>query len=129
MICELIESVNHFCMLFASPKYMYDLPAEASDTPRDTRSAKVNSVLTPREELNNPVQDRADTLAQGNLMLEEEENEIQARSPAPKRNVAGETAVFSCRDVKQGLETLFANSDRISRNAAYVAVRGFHARE
>ena len=69
MICKRIESVNHLCKLFVSIKYMDNLPEETLDTAREDSSAKLTIVLTPRDELSNPAQLRAETLADGNLML------------------------------------------------------------
>ena len=54
MICKLSESANHLCI-----------------KARETSSSKVKIVLTPCNELGNPVQERADTLAEGSLMLKE----------------------------------------------------------
>ena len=42
------------------------------DTASESSSANVNIVSTPHDELSNPTQLRADTLAEGNLALKEE---------------------------------------------------------
>ena len=46
-------------------------------------------------------------------MLKEREKVIQARTPAPKRTVAGGKPVLSHRDVKQGVEIHRVNIDSI----------------
>ena len=44
MICKLIESANHLCILFSSLKYMHSLPEDTLNTARETSSPKVSIV-------------------------------------------------------------------------------------
>ena len=71
MICKLIESANHPCMLFACMEYKDALPEESFDTARENSSVKVRIVLAPRCEVSNATELRADTPAEGNPMLKE----------------------------------------------------------
>ena len=52
-------------------------------------------------------------------MLKEKEKETQAGAPAPRREVAGENPVPSCRDVKEESEILRINIERIFQIAGY----------
>ena len=65
---------------------MDDLPNETFDTARENSSAKANVVLTPRDELSKPAPFRADTLAEGNLMVKKKE--IRARASQRRRKTA-----------------------------------------
>ena len=60
-------------------------------------------------------------------MLKEREKVIQARTPAPKRTVAGEKPVLSHRDVKPGVEIHRVNIDSIfstSRLSSSIGEKG-----
>ena len=49
MICKLIESSNHLCILFAIMKYMDDLSEKTLIEAKENNSAQVK--LTPREQV------------------------------------------------------------------------------
>ena len=89
MICKLIASVNHLCMLLATTKYMDDWPKETLGKTKESRSAKVNIVWTPREErsLSHPAPMRADPLS---------------RTGKPHATRKAKTTETSTRDQKNG---------------------------
>ena len=74
MTCKLCESVNHLCMRYATIRYKDDLRLETLGIARGCSSAQV---LTPRDDLSNPAQLRADTLAEGHLTLKENERNFE----------------------------------------------------
>ena len=67
IIRKLMGSSKHWCMLYATVKYVADLPETTIDVARRNTSASVQVVSTPRNELSNPTQSKSDVLAEGNL--------------------------------------------------------------
>ena len=64
---------------------------------------------TPRDELSKSAQLRADTLAEGNLMLSEKSNGKPSTSSIVEKKTAGENPVQSHSDVRHGLKILRIN--------------------
>ena len=89
-------------------RYTDDLPKETVHTEREDSSAKVNILLTPRDELSNTAQLKADPLAVGYLMVKKKKkNKSRHVLPAPERTA-------SLRR-----ETWFLGSSRKHRNISH----------
>ena len=93
---------------------MVDMPKSTTDSTRETSAAKVYIVCIHRDEPSNPVQERADTRAEGNYMVQDEEDEEDESKYAPHRKkLSQDNGVPSHKDVQQGLHTLRKNSKEI----------------
>ena len=90
MTGKLIKSVNLLCMHYATIRYKDDLSEETLGIARGCSSAQV---LPPRDDLSNPAQMRADTLAEGNFTLKEEERNFERVFQRREDTSAGGTRV------------------------------------
>ena len=102
--CKLSESVNHLCMRYATIRYKDDLRLETLGIARGCSSAQV---LPPRDDLCNPAQLRADTLAEGNLTLKENERNFERVFQRRKELRQGEPAC-QLPQISQMLSNFFA---------------------
>ena len=98
MTYKLTGAANHLCMLFATFKYMEDLPEHlilrnSSQSEQSTRH-KI----------------RSEMLAEGHHMLRANGREVYARTPSPRNpTAAGGNSVLTPRDVSDGLKVLRLN--------------------
>ena len=85
-------------MLFATVKYMADLPELSLNIAKQDSSAKVTVVSTRRSKLRAPTQSKVGVLAEGTFPLKDREQEMCARTTTP-RNIAGSGGANSSRRV------------------------------
>ena len=106
----LIESATQLCILLAITKYLDDLQ-------NHTLIKAKESSLTPREQASCPDPDADDSLAEGNLLLKQREEEKTERPPTTKSTASGGLPAPSQNDTKRGQETLKINKKKTAKTA------------
>ena len=86
MMCMLIDSANHLCILLALMQYMDHLLEKTVIEAKESKITRVK--LTPRVQESCAVPDAVDPLAEGSLLLEKREKGRRARPPTTARKTA-----------------------------------------
>ena len=116
MICKLIESVSHCCILFAVMKYMDDLLEKTIIEAQESNSTHVK--LTPREEVCCLVPEADDPLAKKLFCSKMVTKRGEHVLPTTARTAAGRHFVLSTTDTKLGTEIIRINNEKIVRKAS-----------